>query len=318
MNYKSLVWIIVFSCSLISACTEEFDLELKGEPKLVIEMQITNTPPPYHIQLTKSKLNFRSFSPEHFWGGKETWEKRDYEMVCDARVIVSDGDVIDTLTLCPDSVWRYNEYVEHYEWYYYGFQGRNGFYQTTKIEGIPGHTYHLRVEWQDKVYTAECTMPKAVEIDSITCFRAADKFKDGIDGGYIPYLWFHDDPATANYYLFECYGIGRAWKMSAMSDERLNSEDICGIDAFAGEAPDGFNRNTIVTGGTNTSKEWGYDKVSLYSVTKEIYDYYNSLINQIRYDGGVHTPSPASAPTNIKGGALGVFNAASVDWRYFY
>lgn len=303
---------------LINSCTEEYDLELGKEQKLVIEMQITNTPPPYYIQITKSNLTFESLPPIVWGDSTESWEKRNYQMVCDAMVIVSDDcGVIDTLCLCPDSVLCYDEYQDYYYWDR-RHQGSNGFYQTTKIEGIPGHTYHLRVEWQDKVYTAECTMPKAVEIDTVTCFRGADKSKDGNDIGYVPYLWFHDDPTVANYYLFECDGIGKAWKMSTMSDERLNSEDICGIDAFAGEAPDGFNRNTIVTGGTNTSKEWGYDKVCLYSVTKEIYDYYNSLINQIRYDGGVHTPSPASAPTNIKGGALGLFNAASVDWRYFY
>lgn len=317
MRNKSLVWIIVSSCLLINACTEEYDLELGSEQKLVIEMQITNTPPPYYIQLTKSKLNFESFPPEHFWNGKETWEKRDYEMVCDAMVIVSDGDVKDTLSLCPDSVWRYNEYVEDYEWYYYGYQGRNGFYQTSKIEGIPGHTYHLRVEWNNNIYTAECTMPKAVEIDSVTIYRHADKFEDHA-AGYVPYLWFHDDPTTDNYYVFEnaIYGAS-VWGINIMSDEQLNTDDICGIDAFSGEAPDGATRNTIFAG-THTSKEWGYDKVCLYSVTKEVYEYYSSLIKQIRYDGGVYTPSPASAPTNIKGGALGLFNAASVDWRFFY
>ena len=312
------IFFVLCLCFYLASCTEEFDLELKGEPKLVIEMQITNAPPPYFIQLTKSKacygapIEYNKY--ERFW-----WEKSDYEMVCDALVIVSDDcGVIDTLELCPDSVLFWAEYDQEYHLDEYGRPGSNGYYRTTRIEGVPGHKYNLRVEWQGNIYTAECKMPKAVEIDTVTSYREADKFKDGAGAGFIPYLWFHDDPTTPNYYLFEMsiYG-GSTWGINIMSDEQLNSDDICGIDAYSGEAPDGFTRNTIVSG-TNTSKEMGLDKVSLYSVTKEVYEYYSSLIKQIRYDGGVYTPSPASAPTNIKGGALGVFNAASVDWRYFY
>ena len=222
--------------------------------------------------------------------------------------------VIDTLSFCPDSVW------EHYR------NGDSSFvrnfhekhFVTSKIIGVPEHTYRLRVEWQGNVYTSECTMPKEVEIDTITRFRDADKFNDGADAGYIPYLWFHDDPTTPNYYVVEnpMYG-GGIWGINIMSDEMFSTDNICGVDAYTGEAVDGYSRNTVVSG-THISKDWGYDQIRLYSVTKEVYEYYSSLIKQIRYDGGVYTPSPASAPTNIKGGALGVFNAASVDWRYFY
>lgn len=311
--------IIVFLCIgiALAACTEEYDLQLNGEPKLVVEMQITNAPPPYFIQLTKSKSCFGA--PEEYGYERLWWIKRDYEMVCDALVIVSDDcGVIDTLELCPDSVLFWAEYDQEYHLDAYECPGSNGYYRTSKIVGVPGHTYNLRIEWQSNVYTSDCTMPKEVVIDTITKFRDADKFNDGAGAGYIPYLWFHDDPTTSNYYLFEMsiYG-GKTWGINIMSDEQLNSDDICGIDAFSGEAPDGFTRNTIVSG-TNMSKEMGLDKVSLYSVTKEVYEYYSSLIKQIRYDGGVYTPSPASAPTNIRGGALGIFNAASVDWRFFY
>ena len=317
IKMKQLI-LFLFSIVFLCACTEEYDLELSGESKLVVDFTITNAKPPYYIQLTKSKMCYGT--PEEYVSDKRWWwEKKDYEMVCDARVIVSDDcGVIDTLELCPDSVSYWDDDDQKYHFYESSRPGSNGYYRTTKIEGIPGNTYNLRVEWQGNIYTAECKMPKAVAIDTITSLREADKFKDGVGAGFIPYLWFHDDPATPNYYVFEyaMYG-GKTWGINIMSDEQLNSDDICGIDAYSGEAPDGFTRNTIVSG-THISKDWGYDQIRLYSVTKEVYEYYSSLIKQIRYDGGVYTPSPASAPTNIKGGALGVFNAASVDWRYFY
>ena len=314
---KHIFFVTVSALLLASSCTEEFDLELKGEPKLVIEMQITNRKPPYHTQLIKSKSNY-NLMPE-FERGDE-FIKADYEKVSDALIIVSDVEsgVIDTLALCPDSVLRWDDYLEEYYYEESDSKGSDGHYITTKIVGIPEHTYRLRVEWQGNVYTSECKMPKAVTIDTITSYREADKFKDGAGAGFIPYLWFHDDPTTSNYYVFESLVYcSEFWGINIMNDERVSSDNICGIDAYSGEAPNGYTRNTIISG-THMSKERGYDLVSLYSVTKEVYDYYDSLIKQIRYDGGNHSPSPASAPTNIKGGALGVFNAASVDWRYFY
>ena len=301
--------LIIILCVFITACTEEYDLQLNGEPKLVINMTITNTKPPYYIQMIKSKSCY-----EPLYDYVDYEHQTNYEVVHDATVIITDNiGVIDTLVHCPDSVWEY--YNDGDSSLVYNFYAE--YFSTSKIEGIPGHTYNLRVEWQGNVYTSECTMPKAVEIDSVTIYRHADKFEDHA-AGYVPYLWFHDDPTTENYYVFEnaIYGAS-VWGINIMSDEQLNTDDICGIDAFSGEAPDGATRNTIFAG-THTSKEWGYDKVCLYSVTKEVYEYYSSLIKQIRYDGGVYTPSPASAPTNIKGGALGLFNAASVDWRFFY
>ncbi len=302
----------------VSACTEEYDLQLKGEEKLVVEMEITNAPPPYYIQLTKSKSYYGTpigyDEYERFW-----WEKGEYDMVYDALVIVSDDSgIIDTLNLSPDSVWVWVEYDQEYHFEKSNYPGVNGYYQTSKIKGAQGHTYYLRIEWNNKVYTAECTMPESINIDTVTMYCESDKYKDGAEDGNIPYLWFHDNPRTENFYLFsyEIYA-GKTWGITTMSDENIKSDNICGIDAFSGVSPDGFSRNSVPFGLTHTNKEGGFGSVRLYSVTKEVYDYYNSLINQIRFDGGVYTPSPASAPTNIKGGALGLFNAASVDWRYF-
>ena len=321
MKPKSLVWIIVFSCMLINACTEEFNLQLHPETKMVIDAEITNGKPPYYTRLgmsgsVESDLNKR---------------------VDDALVIISDDEgVVDTLIPATDSIWhhftRYKAQTGEDSIVWFPIYDNIGvidsmlvydhrlstqcYFQTTKLQGKAEHTYYLKVEWNGNTYTSKCTMPSAIKIDTIT-HRQGSKFTDGTVGD-IPYVWIHDNPNEDNYYVFKKgwgeeplpYSNGQyTWSVSIVSDEFLQP-GFKGMDLCSGVATESWRKD-----------DWRFDrfpeqKLMMYSVTKEVYDYYNSLINQIRYDGGVYTPSPASASTNIEGGALGLFNAASFDYKY--
>ena len=321
MRTKALVGTIVFSCMLVSACTEEYNLQLHPETKLVINAEITNGRPPYYTQLGLS-------------GALETQMNHNVD---DALIIISDDEgVVDTLVPAKDStIWYITKYKNRYgedsiRGYViydnigvidsvYEFEPllyEKGYFQTTKLKGKAGHTYFLKVEWQGHTYTSECTMPEAIKIDTIT-HRKGDKFIDGTDGD-IPYVWFRDNPNEDNYYIFKKgidqrplpYSNGQGtWCVSIFSDEYL-APDAKGMDICGGEATESWRRDDFFF------YIYPSQKLMMYSVTKEVYNYYSSLINQIRYDGGVYTPAPASAPTNIKGGALGVFNAASFDYKY--
>lgn len=50
-------------------------------------------------------------------------------------------------------------------------------------------------------------------------------------------------------------------------------------------------------------------KVYLY---KAVYTYYQGMLELMMNDGGLMGPLPANPPTNISGGALGVFQANSI------
>ncbi len=306
---------------LLIACTEEYDLNLHPETKLVINAEITNGKPPYYTQLGIS-------------GALKTQMNHNVD---DALIIISDDEgVVDTLVPAKDStVWYITKYKNQFgedsiRWYviydnigiidsmlvYEPQLYCKGYFQTTKLKGKAGHTYFLKVEWQGHTYTSQCTMPETIKIDTIT-HRKGDKFIDGTDGD-IPYVWFHDNPCEDNYYVFK-KGIDQrplpfsngqgTWSVSIFSDEYL-TPDAKGMDICGGEATESWRRDDF------EFYKIPSQKLMMYSVTKEVYNYYSSLINQIRYDGGVYTPAPASAPTNIKGGALGVFNAASFDYKY--
>lgn len=294
----------------LSSCTEEFDLQLEGEQKLVINCEITNLEPPYYVHIYKSKSSFGDYwqvSNDNNYG---------LEPVQDATVIISDdNEAIDTLALAPDSIQYWSEYEERFMVRKASNSGGKGYYVTSKIVGVPEHTYSLLVEWNGHKYSAECKMPKAVEIDSIGGFRETSKEVDKVEYGYVPLLWFTDDTTVDNYYVFSEPMIGGSvWINTILSDANMDS-NVAGIDALVGESPKSYERGAVI--GTRVSKDWGYDMVIMYSVTKEVYDFYNSAIQQIRYDGGVYTPAPATPPTNIKGGALGLFNVASADYLFF-
>lgn len=306
-----IIGTVVFLSCFFSSCTEEYDLQIEGKQKLIITAEITNLEPPYYVQLKKSMNTFVDYTEY------DIHNAYGYETVQDALVIISDENaIVDTLSLAPDTITYWSDAYEDSITYENTYSGKNGYYVTSKITGTPEHTYSLQVEWNGHTYSAECKMPKAVAIDSIGDFREPTKEDDLTEGGYIPHLWFADDTTADNYYVF-CMPMsgGSIWNNTIISDKHIDS-DVAGIDVFAGESAQGYGRGTVI--GTHVSKEWGYEEIIMYSVTKEVYDYYDSAIKQIRYDGGVYTPSPATPPTNIKGGALGLFNVASADYRYFY
>ena len=295
MRHKNFLFLAMFV--LTTACTEEFDLQLNAKQKLVIEAELTNGRPPYYVRLGLSD------------------SKTDVlynQRVDDALIIISDDcGVVDTLIPAKDSILTY-EILEG---------GKIGepfmefipeltrcYFQTTKLQGQAGHTYKMRVEWRGDVYTSECTMPKSIKIDSLGYPNRE------IDA--TPMVWFVDDSTTANYYLIKkgyrfwpiTYSTAQGtWAASVLSDEHM-TKGSHGIDICSGVSVESWQKETW-----DFSYYFPIQRLILYSITQEAYNYYTSLANQIRYDGGVYTPSPASAPTNIKGGALGFFNVASID-----
>jgi hypothetical protein len=294
---------------LLSGCTEEYDFQFpKQVPKLVVEGIITNDPGPYYVRLAQSKSTFEMIVndtvPSYLTYGSSAG---GYVSVVDAIVLITDNfGVTDTLIAPPDSVYSY------YSWNYNDPLSRDstlefnpkahvfGYYQTKSLKGVPGNTYYLKILWRGAEYTSTCYMPPVPKIDSVTYEYTLGA--TGKSDFYIPKIWFKDNPATEDYYLFKTEGI--VWGRSVLSDDNMNS-DVSGLNVFQGETHEWWLNNYPWPGDTY--------RIEMSSITKEIYDYYKALIMQFRNDGGVYTPSPASPPTNITNGAQGYFRASSVQ-----
>lgn len=147
MKKIQFISIILFAISLIS-CEKVIEVDTDGNNNtVVIEGNITNTPPPYFVKVTKSVPYNQSSI---------------YPAVTNALVIVTDNTGLkDTLTYTA-----------------------NGLYRTNKITGTPGLTYSLSVTTNNISYTAQSKMPNVVLLDSLRTISS--RFADRIVFNVIP------------------------------------------------------------------------------------------------------------------------------------
>lgn len=295
MKRFSPLFICIF---LITGCVEEFDLKLKDvEPRLVVEGLVSNQPGPYFVRLTKS-----------IPGGLTSTDNNSYnqadnaEPVEDATVIISDDfNQIDTLK--PYKVDIYGgDYDEIYN---------QGFYKTIRLKGIPGHTYYLEILIDGKEYQASAYMPPVPEIDSISYMKEVSEVKG--NEYYVPLLYFKEPQGIENYYLIQLkedlwsriFSSVQLWQFSILSDELLKPY-VDGLNICRGATPRGIDFLTVYMEGDSIY-------LALSSLTKEDYNYYKALLEQFDSDGGAYKPTPASPPTNISNGGLGLFRASAVS-----
>jgi hypothetical protein len=129
MRYKRILY--VGMVMLLFSCQEEIDINLNAaDSRIVIEAELTDTPPPYIVRVSHT-IAFD--------------KPNNFVAITDAIVILSD-DAGNSETLTQDSA---------------------GFYIVKTIQATPEHTYNISVQIEDKTYTSQCFMRQSVEIDSL-------------------------------------------------------------------------------------------------------------------------------------------------------
>jgi hypothetical protein len=157
-------------------------------------------------------------------------------------------------------------------------------------------TYTLQVRGNGKIYEATSTMPSRTKIDSIGYSYYPNKVLVH-EKGYYPIIYFTNPPNEKNYYLFKFNGAGL---VSPQLDVIISSDDgtFGNIQSF--ESPFVYEENKTA-------------RIELYSITKEAYDFYYAIREQLRNDGGFFSAPPANVPSNFNNGALGFFQTSPVD-----
>jgi|APCry1669188910_1035180.scaffolds.fasta_scaffold04364_2 Domain of unknown function (DUF4249) len=293
------------------SCTKEYDLQIKSnQAGIVVDGTITNQKGPYLIRLTKSrfKLHFEQRANASDTSYSYTTSDDGVIAIQDAEVYITDKNTsfTDTLEKCPTGKWVHykdpnSDFVKSY-FFVADTSIIMGYYKTTKIKGIPGHTYALTIKWENQEYHAESYMPIVPALDSVQ-FKLV-KGDIGKDDHNIPLIYFKEPLNERNYYLFKTQAV-YGWPYSILSDEYLGSY-VNGLDVCKGVTPDYWLTN------------YPYDHtgsyfIEIHSITREAYEYYKALIQQFKTDGGGYSPSPASPPTNLDNGALGFFRASAVN-----
>lgn len=317
-NNNILTALFSLALLIITGCVEEMDIKPidNSDRKLVIDGLLSNEEPPYFFRVTQTA----GFNEKSNIG------------VEDAQLIISDNTgVKDTLQPLVSNFDHVNEgypyflrtFFNHYtqEQNVFPFnisedmvEASAGFYATNRIRGKEGNTYTLTVNYKGKTYEATETMPVATPIDSLW-FQYKDlKTKEGYF--LCPIINFKNTPDKPDYYLFTYDKMDlastissplRVWQISVLSDEYL-PEEIKNFNLNDGETVRGYEE------GFNFIFPEGYESsIYMHSITASCYIYFSDLIKQMRFDGGLYTPTPLTTRGNISNGALGFFNVSAVS-----
>lgn len=315
--------------TLAGGCKKESHVNIDSTATwYVIDGRISDLRGPYYVRITKSA---------GLVTGRPSFYGQDYEgaePVKGAQVIISDDQGLsDTLVPSPKRA------PERYKYFRNGdkldsllhdqdeayFIGDRGYYETTKLKGVPGRTYQLQVRIGDENFKASAYMPSVPALDSAT-------LKDTTLAGYknagiIPVIWFREPQEEENYYLLQ-YNHTYFYRYDYFSREVLLSGNTVPFYVLDDKILSPEIKSLAVRVLISNQKEYGYEyypyirpqrdypiQVKLSSLTKEAYDFYNALGKQLQNDGNVYQPAPGSATGNISGGALGLFYATSVSWK---
>lgn len=169
-----------------------------------------------------------------------------------------------------------------------------GIYTTNQLTGIPKHIYRLSVQSGGKEYVATSTMPGTVALDSVT-FAENTSFNGDKDINAV--VNFRDPTGLGNYYQFTEVLNGRLIPNIFVFEDRLS-------DARYIEQPL-YNDSTYLQKGDTLV-------LTMSCIDKNIYNYFFTLIN-VTGNNNFQSATPANPVTNFSNGALGYFNAHTVN-----
>ena len=172
---------------------------------------------------------------------------------------------------------------------------KQGEYKTNKIKGIYGNTYYLEVQVGDKKYTANSTMPQKVFLDSLRInpipFNSETRYN------VIP---VYVDPIQ----------LGNSYRFIQKINDTLDQT----FHVFNDNLNNGKENQRPIRGGSDSLEVKLKDivAVEMQCITRATYLYYYTLYQQSGAGPGGGT-TPSNPPSNIIGGALGIFSAHTVQ-----
>jgi hypothetical protein len=265
---------IIALALLLSSCEEVIDLELKNSAsRMVVESLITDNSQPVTVKLSKSA---------------DFYSQSEMPSVSGALVIINDvGHITDTLV-----------------------ETKAGVYCSSKIVGIPGHTYHLTIIAENLTVTATSTMPQKVSIDSLD-YEWGENPKEE---GYMVNLWFDDPSGIKNYYRIKLMENGEPFKdiIEAGNEIILQTDKIW----------DGKKVHIPVKQGGRFFEIGDTVTVNFANLDQSTYDYYSALraalaIGKSLMSVGKTMIQGSAAPANpnnvFSEDVLGYFGTAAVS-----
>lgn len=317
MKLKLLIIVLVFFL-FVPSCIDPIDFSKGDDSKsLVVDGLITNEPGPYVVYLARTS-EYGSYYV-------------DTEEVEGAIVIISD-DMGNSEILTE----TYNP----------------GIYKTDPdgIRGIPGSYYKIEIETPDgKHYESKPELLSAVPgIDTVYYERQQHQETDDNNivktfEGFQIYIDTSDPESVNNYYMWSWTGIHEVhtqpWDYYDLQKRKPAPKDCCAIcwiterpkniDIFDDKFSDGnqINKRPVTfvrikdSDGARHFRGKYYVEVKQLSLTKEAYNYWSSIEEQISSSGSIFEPPPVAITGNIenvknhKDPVFGYFGASAISTK---
>lgn len=267
------IFFILLMLPLFYSCEETILLDVKQvEPALVIESHLTTQKKLHDVKLSLSVDFYFDKQPPP---------------VTDAIVTITDITTGRTYEFAHNK--SDNELYE-------GF-----FISVQSFQGTVGHTYELRVVYDDEVYIGQETILPVTEIEQLSYRQNMAVMADPEKEGYFyeVLLNANEPQETDDYYLFKLY---RNDSLIFAREADLYFSD----DEFFGERIRDLPLPVFFRNGDKAT-------VEMYSITRQAFIYLNDLINNMHNDSGMFSPPPANPRNNLTNGALGYFMASDVS-----
>lgn len=262
---KNAVLIILSALNIlgISGCQKVINVDLNNAaPRIVIEGLITDRHGSYTLTISKSGSYFNQ--PE-------------LQTVSGAIATITD-DLNNTDTLKESAP---------------------GIYYTTKLRGLPGRTYNLKMIAEDVVYEGSSTMMSHVNIDSLKLFKSSvQRFDFGGNPNETHYEihCFFKDPPEKNFY-----------RIKVFKNDSINTQNYRLYD-------DQYTNGEFTELRVSGASAGNTYRIELLSLDKSTYGYFRTLedlLNTNPFFGS----TPANPNTNLTNGALGYFGACAISSR---
>jgi hypothetical protein len=312
--FKSLILqliVIVCVAFLVAACEKEIKINIPGyEEQLVIDGYIETNQPPLVI-LSKSKDIYAPTDLDSFLNG----------FVSGAVVTVSDGTTtIQLEEICTDNLPPGTEIlaseifgvpvdeVDNYHLCAYTTFNPAMFGQVGKV-------YTLTVTYDEKTYTSKTHIGEPTPFDSVY-WKPAEGYPNY---GY-SYVTLTDPPALGDAYMWQVKRINNNPDGTDMDAFFMKTyAPVFNDEFFNGKTFDFWYENPMSFGDEIEEVYKGYYKlgdtvvIKFSKMDRYVYEFYEKKYVQMS-SGGSPFASPSNMPTNIVGGALGVWAGFSTHF----
>lgn len=291
---KSIFYFVLLSIVLVS-CTKEVQIEIPGyKENLVIDGSIETGQPPIVLLSTTNNI----YSPTNLDAYLEGF-------ISGATVIVSDGTITDTLTeICTDELPAGTEEIAAA---FFGIpveqlvQLHLCAYISTNIVGEVGKTYSLKVIHDGKTYTSNTTIYPPKSLDSLYWKPQGSSTEFGFSWAILS-----DNASTSDSYKWETKYISD-FSFNKPFNPFFNDKFFNGLTfEFGYDNPMSYDDETYPEDFRGYYRIGDTVVIKFSKIGPKEYNFFEKKYNQI-YSAGNPFATPTNIPTNIVGGAFGVW-----------